>query len=218
MDRDSFRPARHSTLRGRVGYLRHDAALPTARRREGFRFARDPFARRGPIAADMSLLFAAIGAIVIALVEVTLAPYVAVGDARPHPVLVGGVVWTIAAGIDRGITWAFVGGLVLDSLLGRPLGSSAFAMLVVVGGAALIGLPFPRLRLIAPIVAVPILSVVYSVLIAFLGSASQPGANIGDPVGLFLPGAMYDAILGMFIGPLAITLRDRRAVPERVDW
>ena len=166
----------------------------------------------------MSLLFAAIGAIVIALVEVTLAKYVAVGDARPHPVFVGGVIWTIAAGIDRGITWAFVGGLVLDSLLGRPLGSSAFALLVVVGGAALIGLPFPRLRLVAPIVAVPILSIVYSVLIALLSSTSQPGASIGDPVRLFLPGAIYDAILGMFLGPLAITLRDRRAVTERVDW
>ena len=84
----------------------------------------------------MSLLFAAIGATVAALVEATLVPYIAIGDAVPHPLLVGGVVWTIAAGIDRGITWAFVGGLVLDSLLGRPLGGSAFALLLAVGGAA----------------------------------------------------------------------------------
>jgi rod shape-determining protein MreD len=166
----------------------------------------------------MSLLFAAIGAIVIALVEVTLAPYIAVGDARPHPALVGGVIWTIAAGIDRGITWAFVGGLVLDSLLGRPLGSSAFALLIAVGAAALIRQPFPRLRLVAPIVAVPVLSLLYSVLIAVLSSASQPGAALGDPVRLFLPGVIYDTILGMFLGPLVVTIHDRRAVTERVDW
>ena len=165
----------------------------------------------------MSLLFAAIGAIVIALVEVTLAPYIAVGDARPHPALVGGVIWTIAAGIDRGITWAFVGGLVLDSLLGRPLGSSAFALLIAVGAAALINQPFPRLRLVAPIVAVPVLSLLYSVLIAVLSSA-QAGAVIGDPVRLFLPGVIYDTILGMFLGPLIVTIHDRRAVTERVDW
>jgi rod shape-determining protein MreD len=165
----------------------------------------------------MSLLFAAIGAIVIALVEVTLAPYLAVGDARPHPALVGGVIWTIAAGIDRGITWAFVGGLVLDSLLGRPLGSSAFALLIAVGAAALINQPFPRLRLVAPIVAVPVLSLLYSVLIAALSSA-QAGAVIGDPVRLFLPGVIYDTILGMFLGPLIVTIHDRRAVAERVDW
>lgn len=166
----------------------------------------------------MSLLLAAIGATVIALVEVTLAPYIAVGDAGPHPVLVGGVIWTIAAGIDRGITWAFVGGLVLDSLLGRSLGTSAIALLLVVGAAALIAHPFPRLRLVAPIVAVPILSFVYSVLIIAMISATQPGLTVGDPTKLLLPGVIYDAILGVFLGPLAVTLHDRRAVTERVDW
>jgi rod shape-determining protein MreD len=166
----------------------------------------------------MSLLLAAIGATVIALVEATLAPYITVGDASPHPVLIGGVIWTIAAGIDRGITWAFVGGLVLDSLLGRSLGTSAFALLVAVGAAALIAHPFPRLRLVAPVVAVPILSIGYSVLIIVLTSATQAGAPAADASTLLVPGAIYDTILGMFLGPLAVTLHDRRAVTERVDW
>jgi rod shape-determining protein MreD len=166
----------------------------------------------------MNLLLAAIGATVIALVEVTLAPYIKVGDAGPHPVLVGGVIWTIAAGIDRGITWAFVGGLVLDSLLGRALGTSAFALLLAVGAAALIAKPVPRLRLVLPVVAVPVISLGYSVLIFVLSTATQPGLTIADPVSLFIPGALYDAILGMFIGPLAVTIHDRRAVTERMDW
>ena len=166
----------------------------------------------------MSLLFAAIGATVTALVEVTLTPYITVGDAAPHPVLVGGVIWTIAAGIDRGITWAFVGGLVLDSLLVRPLGVSAFALLVSVGGAALVAQPFPRLRLVAPIVAVPVLSIVNSVLIMSLSAAARPGADFPDPFSLLLPGVIYDGILGMFIGPLAVMLHDRRAATERLDW
>jgi rod shape-determining protein MreD len=166
----------------------------------------------------MSLLFAAIGATVTALVEVTLAPYIAVGAAAPHPVLVGGVIWTIAAGIDRGISWAFVGGLVLDSLLGRPLGVSAFALLVAVGGAALLAQPFPRLRLVAPILAVPIFSFVNSMLLFGLTAAARPGAAVPDPVGLVLPGVVYDALLGMFLGPIAVVLHDRRAATERVDW
>src|SRR6185503_10177442 len=136
--------------------------VPTPRRREGSRFARDASNGRGPIAETMSLLFAAIGAVVTALAEVTFGIYDAVGSATPHLVLVGGVIWTIAAGIERGITWAFVGGLVLDSLLGRTLGISSFALLLAVGGAALIAQPFPRLRLVAPVVAVPIMSLVYS--------------------------------------------------------
>jgi rod shape-determining protein MreD len=167
----------------------------------------------------MSLLFAAIGATITALVEVTLASsYIAVGSATPHPVLVGGVIWTIAAGIDRGITWAFVGGLVLDSLLGRPLGVSAFALLVAVGGAALIAQPFPRLRLVAPIVAVPILSIVNSLVLLGLTETARQGAFLADPLALVTPGALYDGILGMFIGPLVILVHDRRRATERVDW
>ena len=166
----------------------------------------------------MSLLLAAIGATVTALVEATLAPYITVGTAGPHPLLIGGVIWTITAGIDRGITWAFVGGIVLDSLLGRSLGTSAVAMLVAVGLAALIAHPFPRLRLVAPIVAVPILSVGYSVLILVLTSATQPGTSVPDAASLLAPGALYDAIIGMFLGPIVVTLHDRRAVVERPDW
>jgi len=166
----------------------------------------------------MNLLLAAIGATVIALVEATLAPYLKVGDAGPHLVLVGGVIWTIAAGIERGITWAFVGGLVLDSLLGRALGTSAFALLLAVGVAALLARPVPRMRLVLPVIAVPIISLGYSMLILALGTATQPGLQVADPARLFLPGALYDGILGMFIGPLVVTIRDRRATTERMDW
>jgi rod shape-determining protein MreD len=166
----------------------------------------------------MSLLLAAIGATITALVEATLGQFLTVGDATPHPVLVGGVIWTIAAGIDRGITWAFVGGLVLDSLLVRPLGTTPVALLLAVGGATLINQPFPRLRLVAPIVAVPILSFAYSMLILGIQTALQPGVHVTDAGRIFLPGALYDAIIAMFLGPLAITIHDRRMPAERVDW
>jgi rod shape-determining protein MreD len=166
----------------------------------------------------MSLLFAAIGAVITALAEVTFGLYDAVGSATPHLVLVGGVIWTIAAGIDRGLTWAFVGGLVLDSLIGRSLGVSSFALLVAVGGATLIAAPFPRLRLVAPIVAVPLMSLVYSGLVLGITAAVQQTALPDDPLGLITPGALYDGVLGLFIGPLVITLHERRAATERVDW
>jgi rod shape-determining protein MreD len=166
----------------------------------------------------MSLLLAAIGATLIALVEVTVVPYIKVGDVGPHPVLIGGVIWTIAAGIDRGIAWAFVGGLVLDSLLGRSLGTSALALLLAVGAAALIARPFPRLRLVAPLIAVPVLSLAYALVVAGVTSATQPGVALNEPVGLFVPGAIYDAIIGMFLGPIAVVIHDRRTATERLDW
>src|SRR5262245_44819169 len=177
-----------------------------------------PLSSPRPDRRSMSLLFAAIGPVITARAEVTFGLYDAVGSATPHPVLVGGVIWTVAAGIDRGITWAFVGGLVLDSLLGRPLGVSPFSLLIAVGGAALIAQPFPRLRLIAPIVAVPVLSLVSSVVLLGLTAAVQQTPVVADPLTLLTPGALYDGLLGLFIGPLAVVVHDRRAATERVDW
>ena len=48
--------------------------------------------------------------------------------------------------------------------------------------------------------------------------ALQPGLNAPDLLGLALPDALYDAILGMFLGPLAVTLHDRHMPAERAEW
>jgi rod shape-determining protein MreD len=166
----------------------------------------------------MSLLLSAIGATVVAVLDVTLSRYLTIGNATPHLVLVLGVIWSIAAGIEAGVAWAFVGGLVLDSLLGRPLGASAFALLVAIGAARLIAQPMARLRVIVPIVAVPVLSLLYSMLILVLGSTGQGAGTVADPVGLFVPGVIYDAVLGIFLGPLIVNAHDRQLAVERVDW
>ena len=166
----------------------------------------------------MSLLLSAIGATIVAVLDVTLGRYLTIGNAAPHLVLVLGVIWSIAAGIEGGVAWAFVGGIVLDSLLGRPLGASAFALLVAVGGARLIAQPMARLRLVVPIVAVPVLSLVYSMLILVLGSTGQGAGTVSDPIGLFMPGVAYDAVLAVFLGPLIVNAHDRQLVVERVDW
>ena len=73
----------------------------------------------------MTLLVAAIAATVAAIVELTITPFLRVGDAQPHLVFVLAVVWTVAVGLDSGLVWAFVGGLVLDTLAQRPLGTTA---------------------------------------------------------------------------------------------
>lgn len=165
----------------------------------------------------MSLLLAAIGATVTAVLEVTLAAYVRVGNANPHPVLVLGVIWAIAAGLDVGVVWAFVGGLALDALASRPLGSSAFVLLVAVGGARLLAQPFARLRLVAPVIAIPILSIVTSLLLLVI-SAGADSPTPADPLSLVIPGAVYDAVLGLILGPLIVSTHDRQMPAERMEW
>ena len=166
----------------------------------------------------MTLLLAAVGAVVTALLELTVGPYLRIGDAQPHLVLVLGVVVTIAVGLEAGLVWAFVGGLALDVLAQRPLGSTAFALLLCVGGASILARSFIRLRPIVPIGAVFILSLGYSMILFVTFGALGVRIPLTDPVGAIIPGAIYDAVLAAIVGPLTIAVHDRRTEQERVDW
>jgi hypothetical protein len=55
-------------------------------------------------------------------------------------------------------------------------------------------------------------------VVAGVTSATQPGVVVPDPGRLFMPGAIYDAVIGMFLGPIAVTIHDRGVAAERVDW
>lgn len=166
----------------------------------------------------MTLLLAAVGAVATALIELTVGPYLRIGDAQPHLVFVLAVIVTIAIGFEAGVVWAFVGGLALDVLAQRPLGSTAFALLLCVGGASVLSSTFHRLRPIVPILAVFILSIGYSmILFATFGALGVP-LPVADPLSTVLPGAVYDTVIAVVVGPLAVAIHDRRAGQERVDW
>ena len=166
----------------------------------------------------MTLLLAAVGAVVTALIELTVAPYLRIGAAQPHPVLVLAVVVTIALGLEAGLVWAFVGGLALDVLAQRPLGSTAFTLLLCVGAAALLARTFSRVRPIVPVGAVLLLSVVYSMTLFVAFGALGFRVPTDDPLGAILPPAIYDAVLGAIVGPLTVAVHDRRMDQDRVDW
>ena len=53
----------------------------------------------------MQLVIAAALAVVTALAEFTIAPYLKIGDAVLQPVLVFGVIWTIAGGLEAGLEY-----------------------------------------------------------------------------------------------------------------
>jgi hypothetical protein len=69
-----------------------------------------------------------------------------------------------------------------------------------------------------PIGAVFVLSLGFSMIlfVTFGALGAQPPTS--DPVGIALPGAIYDAVLGAIVGPLTVAVHDRRVEQERVDW
>ncbi|HXI81393.1 MAG TPA: rod shape-determining protein MreD [Verrucomicrobiae bacterium] len=163
----------------------------------------------------MTLLVAAIAATVAAIVELTVTPYLRVGDAQPHLVFVFAVVWTVAVSLDSGLVWAFVGGLALDTLAQRPLGATAFALLIVVGATAVIGRSLARIRPVVAIIATLLLSLVYSMTLVLLFAVLRPPSTLTDPLRIVAPGVLYDVVLAAIFGPLAVSLRDRFVDEER---
>ncbi|MEO8570756.1 MAG: rod shape-determining protein MreD [Chloroflexota bacterium] len=166
----------------------------------------------------MTLLLAAVGATVMALLELTVGPYFRIGTAQPHLVLVVGIVVTVGIGLEAGLTWAFVGGLVVDVLAERPLGSTAFALLLCMGITAVLGRLFIRLRPFVPVAAAILLSLVYSMILLAAFNALRTPIPAATPIEVLLPGVVFDTVLAALIGPLAISIHDRRTESERLDW
>ena len=82
----------------------------------------------------MTLPLAAVGALVAALLETSVLPELQIGGTKPDLVLVLAIVATMIMGVEDGLVWAFLGGLMLDVLVpGRPLVATTFVLLLVVG-------------------------------------------------------------------------------------
>ena len=166
----------------------------------------------------MHLVIAAALAVVAALAEFTVVPYLKIGSAVLHPVLVLGVVWAIAGGLEAALAWAFVGGLALDILGQRPLGSSAFALLIAIGLASVIGGLLRRARIIAPVIATAVTSPVYTVLLLLATTALTAATLSAAAFESVVPSAVYDVVLALIVGPLAVAIVVRRQQADRVDW
>jgi rod shape-determining protein MreD len=166
----------------------------------------------------MILTLTAVGAVVTALLEQTLWPYLVISGAHPHLVLILVVIVAIVLGLDAGLVAAFVGGLSIDLISARPLGSSAFALLLCAGLAVVIGRSLVQVRYVAPAIAVFLLSFVYSMVVAILFSALAGPISLDSPLQQLMPGVIYDTVIALVVGPLAVAFQVRHLEQERVDW
>src|SRR4051812_18019274 len=116
----------------------------------------------------MRLVFPALAALGSAVLELSVAPRFSVSEAHPHLVLVLRVFAALPAGGETGVVWAFVGGIALDVLAGRPLGVTSFVLLIVLGAAGLVARSSPSLRVVAAIGLVPICSALSSLLLVLV--------------------------------------------------
>jgi rod shape-determining protein MreD len=168
----------------------------------------------------LSLVLAAVGATVAALVQATVLPFAAEGGGGLDLVLVIAVVWTMALGLEGGLVWAFLGGLVIDVLLMRPLGLTAFIDLLAVGAAWVVARLATRARYpvivvtatVAAAVAVPASTMLYQAL-----RDVPPGV---DPFEGIVQSTIAAAVVAALLAPPALAVARARRIEEteRVDW
>jgi len=156
--------------------------------------------------------------VVAALLQSTVMPYLQIGGARPDLVLVYAVIVTIVVGIDRGIAAAFIGGLAIDVLAPRPLGSTAFVLLLVVGGAAAVGRILSHTRALSTVVSALVFGIAGPILFLAVYGALRGPIPVGDPVLPVIPGAVYGTAIAAVVGPVATVLHRRYFERDRIDW
>jgi rod shape-determining protein MreD len=168
----------------------------------------------------MSLVLAAVGAAVAALIQSSILPFTAAGGAGLDLVLVLAVTWTMTVGLEGGLVWAFLGGLIIDVLLMRPLGLTAFVLLIAVGAAWLVGRVSPRGFYPIVVATSGVTAGLASVLTVALVGALRglpPGV---EPFSQAVPTGLLAGLAAAVIAPVPILVR-RRWLPdetERDDW
>jgi rod shape-determining protein MreD len=167
----------------------------------------------------LSLVLAAVGAAVAALIQSTVLPFAAQGGGLDL-VLVIAVVWTMALGLEGGLVWAFLGGLVIDVLLMRPLGLTAFIDVLAVGAAWVTGRIFVRALYPVIVVTAAVLAALAAPLTVVLYQALRDVPDSVDPTAGMVTAAVSAAVLAALITPLALAVarRSRPEEAERVDW
>ncbi|MGD0018702.1 MAG: hypothetical protein ABSD62_05565 [Candidatus Limnocylindrales bacterium] len=165
----------------------------------------------------MGPVLAGVGAVIAALLDVTVASRIHVADAQPQIVLVIAVLLTLIIGFEEGMAWAFVGGLFLDLLAFRPLGSTVFGLLVVVGLASAISPFLARIRFASPLVGVMLFTPVFIVLSSVtIGLLRPPAPQLR--LSNMAAAMLANVILGALVAPLFIAVRRRWEQQERLSW
>ncbi len=165
----------------------------------------------------MGPIIAAVGAAIAAVMEVTVASRIHLADAQPQIVLAIAILLTLIIGFEEGMIWAFVGGLFVDFLTLRPIGTTVFSMLIIVGLATLISPFLGRVRVASPLIAVAILTpvfIVLSVVTTGLLGARTSTLRLSNLVAASVINVIFAAI----VGPLFAAVRRRWEQQRRFSW
>jgi len=136
----------------------------------------------------------------VALAQTVLLARINLWGARLDLMLLVVLVWTVVRGIDEGLMWGFIGGLIIDLFSGGPPGATMLALLAVAllagqGWGQGIGSPVVQLLLLA-FLSVVVYHLVLLAILAWTGHTVEWGFSLVRVAG---PSAFFNALLAPFI-------------------
>lgn len=168
----------------------------------------------------MRVALAVIIPLVAALLQGSLAPFLALGAARPNFVVLAAASWSVAAGPREAAWWAFIGGLALDLLSGGPLGGSALAALIPVVAVGLgdpAGLRPRSAAAGAVLVGVATLGA-GALYLLILALAGRPLGDFSVLIGSVIGAAVYNGVLALATYPLLRHMRRSSEKQASFGW
>lgn len=168
----------------------------------------------------MSLPLAAVGAVMAALLEASVLPELTLAGAKPDLVLVMAIVAAMLVGLEEGLVWAFLGGLMLDLILSseRPVGAATFSLMVAVGVAiAAARIAGHNRRLVAVLLAFALTFLYQGLSLVILSGTT---GLVASPASLQSVGivALLNALLAFVVAGIVRWYLIRYAPAERTEW
>lgn len=145
----------------------------------------------------MAPVILAISLLSFAFLQATVFPSSELIGIYPDVTMVIILVWSAVRGVRDGLLWAFMVGILLDTLSLDPLGANALALLPVVLLGALSGRAFFQSNLIVPIIACVLATFLHALVLLLVRSAGGSAITIAPLMRI----VMLQTILNVMIVP-----------------
>ena len=166
----------------------------------------------------MTLPFAALAALLAAIIETSVLAELPLAGATADLVLVCASVATLVLGVEDGLVLGFVGGLLIDMVIpARPLGAATLAMLLTLGVAFLVARAVGPGRRVVAVGLVLILTAVFHALFAVIMVLAANATLSLDPT-VVLVAAVMNALIAIPVAALFTAIERRFGPAERSDW
>jgi rod shape-determining protein MreD len=171
----------------------------------------------------LTVPFAALVALIAALLETTVLSELPIAGATANLVLVTAVSATLILGTQDGMAAAFLGGLLIDLLVpDRPLGAATLSLLVI-AGLAILAARFagPGRRWMAVALTV-VLTPPFHAMLAVILSLTENAPLLAQPIGTLavtiLVAAFMNGVLAFPVAAMFAAIERRFGPAEHVDW